>query len=120
MTHIEPGRTETALAALSVIQLVDGHHGRLDHGRYHHLCDAHAILDVEGLVAMGVVKQHLDLAAVVRVDGAGRVEHGDAMLERQAGARPDLRLKARLKLDGDAGGDQAPLAGRDDERVAEG
>ena len=43
-------------------------------------------------------QEHLHLAAVVGVDRAGRVEHGDAVPEGEAGARPHLRLEAIRQL----------------------
>ena len=45
-------------------------------------------------LAAEIDQQHHDLAAIVGVDGAGAVEHGDAMLEREARARAHLRLVA--------------------------
>ena len=50
-------------------------------------------------------QKHLDLAAIVGVDRARRVEDGDAMLAGEAGARPHLALIAVRERDGDAGRD---------------
>ena len=48
-------------------------------------------------------KQHLYFAAVVRIDGAGRIEHREPMARGETGARPHLRLEARGQRDRDAG-----------------
>ena len=42
-------------------------------------------------------QRHLDLTAIIPVDGAGCVENRDAMLDRKARARPHLRLKSSGK-----------------------
>src|SRR5262245_43926558 len=89
--------------------------GRLDEGDAlgagnHELGEALAAGDSERTVAQ-VDEQYLDLAAVVAVDGARAVQHGDAVLERQAGARAHLRLEAGGQLQDQAGGDERPLAG---------
>jgi hypothetical protein len=44
-----------------------------------------------------------DLAAIVGVDGTGSVDDRDAAVEREAGARPDLRLGVRGQRDREAG-----------------
>ena len=59
----------------------------------------------------------LHLAAIVAVDGARRVEAGDAVIERQPRARPHLRLMAFSQRNGDAGGDEHACAGRQIERL---
>ena len=46
------------------------------------------------------------------VDRAGRVEAGDAVLEREARARPDLDFIAFGNGDGETGRDRVALAGR--------
>src|SRR5665648_102401 len=46
-------------------------------GRHHQLGDALRPVHPEGLVAE-IGKKHHDFAAIVGVDGAGTVEHGDA------------------------------------------
>ena len=58
------------------------------------LGDAHAARYRERLVAV-IDQQHVHLAAIVGVDRAGRVEAGDAVPERQAGARPHLAFEGR-------------------------
>ena len=63
-------------------------------------------VDLEDAVAE-IDQDHLDLAAIVRVDRARRVEHRDAVPQREAGARPDLALVAGRELQREAGRDQA-------------
>ena len=58
-----------------------------------------------------LTKQHLHLAAVVGVDGAGRVEDGDAVFGRKPGAGTDLTLVAGRQGDGETGRDESAGAG---------
>ena len=67
-------------------------------------------LDGESLLAE-VGEDHLHFPAIVAVDGARRVEAGDAVLEREARARADLHLVAGRDLDREAGRNGHPLAG---------
>jgi hypothetical protein len=60
--------------------------------RDHQLGDAHPALDPHGRVAE-VDEDHPDLAAVVGVDGPGRVRHGEALLEREPTAGAHLGLE---------------------------
>ena len=53
------------------------------------LGDAFPALDCEGILSE-IDQNDLDLAAIVAVDSAGRVQTGQAMLCRQAGAGPNL------------------------------
>ena len=59
-----------------------------------HLRHALTVVDGEGLLRE-VDEQHAHLAAVVCIDGAGAVQHGDAMLQGQSAAWPHLGLVAR-------------------------
>ena len=70
--------------------------------RDHQLCDPVAGRDrVRGIAE--VDEQHLDLAAIVFVDRAGRIRDGDAVLEREARARPHLAFVPRRQRDREAG-----------------
>ena len=60
-------------------------------GAIDQLGDPHAARDRERFAAE-IDKQHLYLAAVVGIDRAGRVEHGDAVARGKPGARPHLRF----------------------------
>ncbi len=66
------------------------------------LGDPHAALDAKGFFAE-IDENHRDLAAIIGIDGAGAVQHGDAMPRGETGAWPDLGLEALRKGDGDAG-----------------
>src|SRR5262249_15230189 len=58
---------------------------------------------------LSVIDQnHPHLAAVARVDRAGRVQQRDAVAQRQPAARPHLPLIARRYLQYQAGTDGAP------------
>ena len=57
----------------------------------HHLGDALPIVDDE-IFLREVDEQHHDFAAIVGIDGARRVEHGDAMLQGKTAARTNLCL----------------------------
>ena len=76
-----------------VVQVVDFAKAGPQHRRRHQLGDALAADDLERLGAE-IGEDHLHLAAIVAVDRAGRVEAGDAVLEGEARARPDLDLVA--------------------------
>ncbi|MNT64915.1 hypothetical protein D3C72_2028550 [compost metagenome] len=58
-----------------------------------------------------------DLAAIVAVDGAGRIQAGDAVLQRQTRAGPHLGLIARLQRDLQPGRDQLALSGGQHDRL---
>ena len=83
-------------------------------GRDDELCNAHAPRDRERL-APEIDQEHLHLAAVVGVDRAGRVEHGDAVAGGEAGARPHLRLEAIRQLDDEPGRHEGAPAWLQDE-----
>src|SRR3954465_11941680 len=63
------------------------------HRRHDHLCDPVAPPDLERLLAV-VDEDHLDLAAIVRIDCARRIEHGDAVFDRKPRSGTDLGLKS--------------------------
>ena len=52
-------------------------------GRDDELGDSGAPDDFEGLIAE-IDQQHADFAAIIGIDRAGRVEHGDTMIPREA------------------------------------
>ena len=58
-----------------------------------------------------VHEEHHDLAPVVRVDGARRVQHRDAMVRGEPGARSDLALEPRGKGDAQPGRHACALHG---------
>ena len=65
-------------------------------------------------------EQHLHLAAIVGVDGAGRIEHGYAVLDGEAGARTHLSLVTGWQGDGEAGRHKSARARRDRQRRIDG
>ena len=64
----------------------------------YHLCNALTLVYHEVLVGE-VYEENAYLTTIVSVDGAGRVEHGDAMLEGESAARAYLCLISRRKSD---------------------
>ena len=66
--------------------------------------------DMEGLVAM-IDEDDFDFPAIVAVDRPRRIEAGNAMLDSEAGARPNLDFIAMGNFDRQAGGEGMPLAG---------
>ena len=50
---------------------------------------------------------NLDFAPIIGVDGAGGIDHGDAMLDRQTGSRPHLNFIPRRDGHGKAAANQA-------------
>src|SRR3546814_15097829 len=85
------GRAETAGAAHGLRQLGDGQPVDPAEGRDDELRAALAPIDGERLLAL-VDQADADLATIVGIHRARRVQHGDAVLQREAGARPYLRL----------------------------
>jgi len=61
----------------------------VDDGANDHLGDAHAWGDIKGGAAV-VDQDDFDFAAIAFVDGAGAIEDGEAVLEGEAAAGPDL------------------------------
>ena len=58
-----------------------------------HLCNSHAAADPKRLGAQ-IDKDYADFAAIVGIDRAGRIQHRDAVLRGEPGARPHLRFGA--------------------------
>ncbi len=94
------------------VEAVGGTPGDAGDGRDDHLGDAHATGDAERFGAE-IDQDDLHLAAIIRVDGAGRVEDGDAVLMGESRPRAHLRLVPFGKRDRESGGDQRPRARRD-------
>ena len=78
--------------------------------RHDHLRDAVARVDRVRL-APEIQQDDADLAAIARVDRAGRVRHRDRVLQRQAAARPHLRFIPGRQLDRQSGRHQARRPG---------
>ena len=108
-------RAEAAGPARGFVHRVPQADPGLHHRRDDQLRDAHATGDGEG-VGAEIGEDHLDLAAIVAVDGTGRVEAGYAGFERQPGARPDLAFKALRDLHDQTGGHRETAARRNFQR----
>src|SRR3990167_294928 len=84
---------------------------RPDDPLYHHLRDALAAFNHHGLLPE-IDGDELDFTAVIGIDGAGTVDHRQSLFQRQAAARPDLRLETPRQRHRDAAGNQRPLQRR--------
>src|SRR5476651_664295 len=96
-----PRRAEAAGAARAGGQRSDLVEGDAADRRDHQLGDALAALEHECLAAE-IGEDDVNLAAIVGIDRAGAVEHGDAVLEGEARARPDLPLVTLGQGEGDS------------------
>src|ERR1051326_8012016 len=90
-------RAEAAGAALRRRNLGDLYKSRLRAALHDELGDALPARDRERILAE-IGEQHLHLAAVVAVDGAGAVEHGDPVTKRQSRAWAHLCLEPKRQL----------------------
>lgn len=80
-----------------------------------HLCDAFAGFD--GLWFVGEVNDDaLDFAAIIAVDGAGRIEHRESAFGGEAAAWTDLGFVAIRQFDEQPGGDKRPFEGLEYDR----
>src|SRR5437773_2391732 len=84
-----PRTPETTVSALALGQLLHLAPGDAGDRADHQLRDAVAAADRDRL-ASEVDEQHPDLAAVVGVDRAGRVQHREAVARGEAATCPDL------------------------------
>src|SRR6266487_2467196 len=78
--HGHSGGPETARAAATVAQGLSLDQFGLYMAGDHHLGDLHAAGDAEHRVAV-IDQDGFDLAAIIAVDGAGRIQTGDAVIE---------------------------------------
>ena len=84
-------RTKTPNSACCFIKICDFADRGLQGCYQHQLCNARAALDRKGVVAE-IRKDYMNFAAVIGVDRARRIEHRDAVMQCEPGARPDLAL----------------------------
>src|SRR5262245_57756028 len=75
---------------------------------HHQLCNSHAAGDAEWFLGQ-IDQDHADFAAIIGIDGAGRIGHGNTVPGRQARARPHLGFETNRQGDRNAGGDDAAL-----------
>src|SRR6266850_8204168 len=88
-----PGRTKTAATAVGCRKRCHWNQFRLHNRCDHHLRDPLATPDRKRHVAM-VDQEDVDLAAIIRIHRARRIQHRDAMLGGKPGTRPHLRFIA--------------------------
>ncbi len=79
---------------------------------YHQLGNSITPMNLEGFRTM-VYQHDADLTSIVGIDGARRVKHRDAALDREAATRANLRFEAGRQCNLYARGDQLSLAGLD-------
>src|SRR5215813_10268706 len=82
-------RTKTPNSACCFIKICNFADGSLQGCCQHQLCNARAALDRERVLAE-IRKDYMNFAAVIGIERAWRIEHRDAMVQRQPRARADL------------------------------
>jgi len=87
----DPSRPEPAGAAPALVCKRSLGQFCARYGRKYHLGNSHSALDYEFLCSQ-IDEQYHDLAAIIAVDRAGRIQAGDAMLEGEARSGTYLRL----------------------------
>jgi hypothetical protein len=101
----------TALGPLGTWQSLDFQEDRHYHTLYHELGDSVATLNANRAFTISVQQDHLDLATVPGINGAGRVDDRYSMLGRQAGSRVHEGGIPIRQRDRYTGADNGPLAG---------
>jgi len=104
------GVAESAGAAAGCVQLGDKLNLYTSDGSDDQLGDPIAAIDGEGFGAM-VNEEHTELASIVGVDGAGRVQHCDTVFGGEAAAGANLALVAGGEGDTEAGRDELGCSG---------
>src|ERR1041385_7764148 len=117
--NLDAGRSVPAAASLRRVQRVHCFDVDVRDRRDYELRDAVAAVHGEGLGAE-VHEDDADLAAIVRVDGAGRIDDADAVPEREAGAGAHLAFVAFRDRDLDSGRHESPSAGWDRDGLGDG
>src|SRR5262245_43726880 len=107
-------RTKTPNSACCFIKICDFADRGLQGCYQHQLCNARAALDRERVVAE-IRKDYLNFAAVIGIERARRIEHRDAVVQREPRARPDLALNPCGQRDREAGRDRGASTRRDDD-----
>lgn len=88
--------------------------------RVNELCDALAGGNDVVLFDVAVVEDDFKLAAEIGIDGAGRVENDDAVLESEAGPRTNLNFETDGNVERETGGESGALSGRNDDGMLDG
>lgn len=92
-----------AFTAFGLVKFVHFNELRLLMTGNHHLGNALTIVHYKGLIRQ-VDEHHANLAAIVGIDGAGRVEHGKPVLQGQSAAGTYLCLIACGQCNVQSGG----------------
>src|SRR5471030_2226128 len=103
-----PRRAEAATSAVRSAEFLDLGPDSPRVTRHDKLCNSHAARDAEWLLPE-VDQDHADLAAIVGIDGSGRIGDRDAVLGGQARPGPDLGLKAHGQGDRNPRRDNLPV-----------
>ena len=109
---------EAARAARRLVEAVDLDEARVRDRRDHDLRDPVAAAQRDRLAAR-VHHDHGELAAVVRVDRPGRVGQHEPVPQREAAARPHLRLEPFGHRDRESGRHERAIARREHELALE-
>ncbi len=108
----------TTFTALRLIKNSDGFKDALLMTGDNHLSDTLTVMDREWL--MGEIDQEdFHLPTIVSINGPRSIQHGDAMLQSQAGAWPYLCLIAFRQSNMQSCGDELSLQGLEDYRCLE-
>src|SRR5680860_463158 len=110
------GGAETAAAALGITQRFRRYDLDTGHRRDDDLGDAIAALNKECLIAE-IDQKHFHLATIVGIDGAGTIQYGNAVFEREPRTGPQLRLVAVRQFEDEARRHQHAVAGAKRERA---
>src|SRR5438552_13725513 len=101
--------SKPSMPALRRVEFINFNELHLWHRQDQHLRDAHAALDGETLWPE-IDQRHLHFAAIVAVDGAGRVDHGDAEAARESSSGSNLCFVTMRNCHREAASDQANLS----------
>src|SRR6516225_3379789 len=107
-------RTKTPNSACCFIKTCDFADRGLQGCYQHQLCYARAALHRKGVMAE-IRKDYMSFAAVIGVERARGIEHGDAVVQCEPGARPDLALNPCGQRERKPGRDCGAAARRDDD-----
>lgn len=101
----------TAFTASGLIEFLNLTETDQLHALHKELGNTHSPLNLKGLYWVVVNKADFNLTAVLRIDGAWRVDHGNPMLGCQAGPRVNQADRAHRQGKGYTRANQSPLAG---------
>ena len=85
---------------------------RSNYTLHNHLRNALAALNVDRRRAQ-IDCDHVNFAAIIRIDGSRTVHHRQSLLEREPAAWPDLGFEANRQSNSDPGGNHGPLHRRE-------